>query len=138
MLDKFPRVPLAHLPTPLEYLPRLSAELGGPQIYVKRDDCTGLATGGNKTRKLEFVLADALAQGADTLVTGGGPQSNHSRQTAAAAATTAIENIRWLSLTLWPTASITRQYFKAANTRMAPTRSPKTTNCDSPSRKNTM
>ena len=55
-LDEFPRVPLAHLPTPLEHLPRLSEHLGGPTIYVKRDDCTGLATGGNKTRKLEFLL----------------------------------------------------------------------------------
>lgn len=85
MLDKFPRVPLAHLPTPLEHLPRLSAELGGPQIYVKRDDCTGLATGGNKTRKLEYSMAAALAEGADTVVTVGAVQSNHVRQTAAAA-----------------------------------------------------
>ena len=85
LLDKFPRVPLAHLPTPLEYLPRLSAELGGPQIYVKRDDCTGLATGGNKTRKLEFSMAAALEAGADTIVTVGAYQSNHVRQAAAAA-----------------------------------------------------
>ncbi len=84
-LSAFPRVDLAHLPTPLEHLPRLSAELGGPQIYVKRDDCTGLATGGNKTRKLEFSMADALQQGADTIVTVGAVQSNHVRQTAAAA-----------------------------------------------------
>ena len=85
MLEKFPRVPLAHLPTPLEHLPRLSAELGGPQIYVKRDDCTGLATGGNKTRKLEFSMAAALEEGADTIITVGAVQSNHVRQTAAAA-----------------------------------------------------
>ncbi|MDJ0812883.1 MAG: D-cysteine desulfhydrase [Woeseiaceae bacterium] len=85
LLDKFPRVPLAHLPTPLEYLPRLSAELGGPRIYVKRDDCTGLATGGNKTRKLEFSMAAALEEGADTIVTVGAVQSNHVRQAAAAA-----------------------------------------------------
>ena len=85
MLDQFPRVPLAHLPTPLEHLPRLSAELGGPQIYVKRDDCTGLATGGNKTRKLEFSMAAAQQAGADTIVTVGAVQSNHVRQTAAAA-----------------------------------------------------
>lgn len=85
LLDKFPRVPLAHLPTPLEHLPRLSAELGGPQIYVKRDDCTGLATGGNKTRKLEFSMAAALEEGADTIVTVGAVQSNHVRQAAAAA-----------------------------------------------------
>ena len=85
LLSRFPRVSLAHLPTPLEHLPRLSAELGGPQIYVKRDDCTGLATGGNKTRKLEFSMAAALEQGADTIVTVGAVQSNHVRQTAAAA-----------------------------------------------------
>jgi len=85
LLSRFPRVPLAHLPTPLEHLPRLSAHLGGPQIFVKRDDCTGLATGGNKTRKLEFSMAAALAEGADTVVTVGAVQSNHVRQTAAAA-----------------------------------------------------
>ena len=86
MLDQFPRVSLAHLPTPLEPLPNLSKELGGPAIWVKRDDCTGLATGGNKTRKLEFSMAAALAEGADTIVTVGAVQSNHVRQTAAAAA----------------------------------------------------
>jgi len=84
LLSRFPRVPLAHLPTPLEPLPRLSEHLGGPAIWVKRDDCTGLATGGNKTRKLEFVIADAIEQGADTIVTVGAVQSNHVRQTAAA------------------------------------------------------
>jgi L-cysteate sulfo-lyase len=84
-LSQFPRVSLAHLPTPLEHLPRLSEHLGGPQIWVKRDDCTGLATGGNKTRKLEFAMADALEQGADTIITVGAVQSNHVRQTAAAA-----------------------------------------------------
>lgn len=84
-LSAFPRVLLSHSPTPLEKLPRLSKHLGC-QIWVKRDDCTGLAGGGNKTRKLEFLLADALQQGADTLVTVGGLQSNHARQTAAAAA----------------------------------------------------
>ena len=86
MLDQFPRVSLAHLPTPLEHLPNLSKHLGGPDIWVKRDDCTGLATGGNKTRKLEFSMAAALAEGADTIVTVGAVQSNHVRQTAAAAA----------------------------------------------------
>lgn len=65
---------------------RLSAELGGPKLWIKRDDCTGLATGGNKTRKLEYLVADALQQGADTLITLGALQSNHARQTAAAAA----------------------------------------------------
>jgi len=79
-------VSLAHLPTPLEHLPRLSKHLGGPDIYVKRDDCTGLASGGNKTRKLEYSMAEALQQGADTIVTVGAVQSNHVRQTAAAAA----------------------------------------------------
>ena len=86
LLNDFPRVPLAHLPTPLEHLPRLSRHLGGPEIYVKRDDCTGLASGGNKTRKLEFSMAEALQQGADTIITVGAVQSNHVRQTAAAAA----------------------------------------------------
>ncbi|MGI9223500.1 MAG: D-cysteine desulfhydrase [Woeseiaceae bacterium] len=85
LLSRFPRVSLAHLPTPLEHLPRLSEHLGGPQIYVKRDDCTGLATGGNKTRKLEFSMAAALDEGADTVITVGAVQSNHVRQTAAAA-----------------------------------------------------
>lgn len=85
-LSRFPRVKLAHLPTPLEHLPRLSQALGGPAIYVKRDDCTGLASGGNKTRKLEFLMAEALQQGADTVITQGAVQSNHARQTAAAAA----------------------------------------------------
>ncbi len=80
------RLPLAHLPTPLEPLERLSRELGGPRIWVKRDDLTGLAGGGNKTRKLEFLLGDALDQGADTVMTAGAVQSNHARQTAAACA----------------------------------------------------
>jgi L-cysteate sulfo-lyase len=66
-------------------MPNLTRLLGGPQLYVKRDDCTGLATGGNKTRKLEFLIADALAEGADALITHGAVQSNHVRQTAAAA-----------------------------------------------------
>lgn len=83
-LSNFPRIRLAHLPTPLEHLPRLSEHLGGPQIYVKRDDCTGLATGGNKTRKLEFSIGEALQQKADTIITVGAVQSNHVRQTAAA------------------------------------------------------
>jgi L-cysteate sulfo-lyase len=84
-LARFARVRFAHLPTPLEPMPNLTRLLGGPQLYVKRDDCTGLATGGNKTRKLEFLIADALAQGADTVITHGAVQSNHVRQTAAAA-----------------------------------------------------
>jgi L-cysteate sulfo-lyase len=84
-LARFPRVRFAHLPTPLEPMPNLSRLLEGPKLYVKRDDCTGLATGGNKARKLEFLIADALAQGADTVITHGAVQSNHVRQTAAAA-----------------------------------------------------
>ncbi len=85
-LDAFPRASLAHLPTPLEPLPRLGEALGGIEIWVKRDDCTGLATGGNKARKLEFLLGAAQAEGIDTVITIGGVQSNHARQTAAAAA----------------------------------------------------
>lgn len=80
-----PRVHFAHLPTRIEELPRLTEHLKGPRILVKRDDQTGLAFGGNKTRKLEFLIAEALEQGAKTLITGGALQSNHCRQTAAAA-----------------------------------------------------
>jgi L-cysteate sulfo-lyase len=86
-LDEIARYRLAHLPTPLEPLARLQEELGGgPRLFIKRDDCTGLALGGNKTRKLEFLIADALAAGASAVVTEGGLQSNHVRQTAAASA----------------------------------------------------
>jgi len=81
-----PRIHFAHLPTPIEELPRLTEYLSGPKILVKRDDQTGLAFGGNKTRKLEFLVAEALEQGAKMLITGGALQSNHCRQTAAAAA----------------------------------------------------
>lgn len=81
-----PRLKFAHLPTPIEPLPRLSAILNGPHLLVKRDDQTGLAFGGNKTRKLEFLVAEAQARGADTLLSAGALQSNHCRQTAAAAA----------------------------------------------------
>ncbi|WP_455771657.1 D-cysteate sulfo-lyase [Tateyamaria armeniaca] len=86
MLATFPRVSLGHFPTPLEPMDRLSEILGGPRLWVKRDDCTGLSTGGNKTRKLEFLMADAVQNGADTIITQGATQSNHARQTAAAAA----------------------------------------------------
>ena len=85
LLSQFPRIALAHLPTPLEFLPRLSKYLGGPNIYVKRDDCTGLGTGGNKTRKLEFLIADSLEKKSTVIITQGAIQSNHARQTAAAA-----------------------------------------------------
>ncbi len=84
-LNRFPRVDLCHQPTPIEPMLRLSEHLAGPTFYIKRDDCTGLASGGNKTRKLEFLVGDALQQGADMLVTQGAVQSNHVRQTAAAA-----------------------------------------------------
>ena len=88
-LSDFPRVSLCHQPTPLEYMPRLTCMLTNgketPKYHIKRDDCTGLATGGNKTRKLEFLIADAINQGADMIVTQGAVQSNHVRQTAAAA-----------------------------------------------------
>jgi D-cysteine desulfhydrase family pyridoxal phosphate-dependent enzyme len=86
MLNALPRTSLGFFPTPIHPLPNLSTRLGGPTLWVKRDDQTGLATGGNKTRKLEFLVADALQQRADTLITVGAPQSNHARQTAAAAA----------------------------------------------------
>jgi L-cysteate sulfo-lyase len=85
-LARFPRVRLFPAPTPLEPLPNLTRLLGGPQLWIKRDDCTVVATGGNKVRKLEFLAGDARAQGADHLVTQGAVQSNHVRQTAAVAA----------------------------------------------------
>ncbi len=89
-IDAVPRYPLAHRPTPLEHLPRFSRSIGGPQIYIKRDDCTGFALGGNKARHNEFILARALAEGADLFVWGGGVQSNNCRQTAAACAKAGI------------------------------------------------
>lgn len=85
-LSNFPRFVLAHVPTPLEPLARLRQHIGGPRLYIKRDDCTGLALGGNKTRKAEFLVGAALAEGATVIVSEGGLQSNHVRQTAAAAA----------------------------------------------------
>lgn len=90
-IESLPRFPLAQLPTPIAKLERLSRELGGPELFIKRDDQTGLALGGNKTRKLEFLVGDALAKGADTLVTLGAAQSNHCRQTAAAAAAAGLK-----------------------------------------------
>ncbi len=102
LLQDFKRFPLAHLPTPLAPLERLSARLGGPRLMIKRDDCTGLAFGGNKTRKLEFLVADAIQQGANRLVTEGGLQSNSVRQTVAAAIRAGLkctlilnENVDW-------------------------------------------
>ncbi len=86
-----PRHPLGFFPTPLVSLPRLTERLGGPRLFMKRDDLTGLALGGNKTRKLEFLIGEALAQGCDTVITGGAAQSNHCRQTAAAAAACGLD-----------------------------------------------
>src|SRR5437868_13830895 len=88
-----PQLHFAHLPTPIEPLPRLCEALGGPRLLIKRDDQTGLAFGGNKTRKLEFLVAEAQAQGAKSLISGGALQSNHCRQTAAAAARIGFECI---------------------------------------------
>ncbi len=90
-LAALPRVSLAHLPTPLEELHNLTRHMGGPRLLVKRDDLTGLATGGNKTRKLEFLMAEAIGQKCDCVLTAGGPQSNHCRQTAAASARFGLE-----------------------------------------------
>lgn len=89
--DQFPRTSLCHQPTPIEAMPRLSELLGGPSLFIKRDDCTGLAMGGNKTRKLEFLVGEAIQQNADILVTQGAVQSNHVRQTAAAACKTGMK-----------------------------------------------
>lgn len=111
-LSPFPRVHLAHLPTPLEPMDRVSKRLGGPRLWIKRDDCTGLSTGGNKVRKLEFVLGDAIAAKADTVVTAGARQSNHSRQTAAAAARLGLK----CHLMLWNMTGFTdRPYFQSGN-----------------------
>jgi len=85
-LEDFPRIRLGHWPTPLEPMKGLARHLGTQRLFIKRDDCTGLATGGSKTRKLEFLVGAAMGQGADTLLTHGAVQSNHVRQTAAAAA----------------------------------------------------
>lgn len=90
-LSRFPRLHFAHLNTPLEPLKNLSRILGGPNLWIKRDDCTGLAGGGNKTRKLEFLMGDAIDKGADTIITQGATQSNHARQTAAIAAKMQME-----------------------------------------------
>ncbi len=90
-IDTLPRAHVCFLPTPLTELRRLSSVLGGPTILMKRDDMTGVALGGNKTRKLEFLLGDAAAQGCDTVITGGAMQSNHCRQTAGAAAMVGLE-----------------------------------------------
>lgn len=111
-LSKFKRVRLGHLPTPLEPLDNLSKALGGPRIWIKRDDCTGLSSGGNKTRKLEFLMADALDKGADVVITQGATQSNHARQTAAAAA---ILNLKCEILLEDRTGSIDNSYVYNGN-----------------------
>jgi 1-aminocyclopropane-1-carboxylate deaminase len=103
-LDDFARHPLLFGPSPVHKLERLTSHLGGAEIWAKRDDCnSGLAYGGNKTRKLEYLVAEALAQGCDTLVSIGGVQSNHTRQVAAAAAVTGLKCVlvqeHWVE---WP------------------------------------
>src|SRR5688500_15432409 len=106
-LDRFPRHPLLFGPSPVHRLERLTEHCGGAQLWAKRDDCnSGLAYGGNKTRKLEYLVADALAQGCDTLVSIGGVQSNHTRQVAATAARTGMKAVlvqeswvEWLDVT---------------------------------------
>jgi 1-aminocyclopropane-1-carboxylate deaminase len=105
-LSDFPRHPLTFGPSPVHPMKRLSEHLGGPQIWAKREDCNaGLAYGGNKTRKLEYLVPDALAQGADTLVSIGGYQSNHTRQVAAVAAHLGLDCVlvqeKWVD---WPDA----------------------------------
>ncbi len=89
--ERLPRVHLAHLPTPMEELPRFSRRLGGPRVFIKRDDCTGVLFGGNKTRHNEFLMADALRREADVVVWGAGVQSNNCRQTAASCAKLGLE-----------------------------------------------
>lgn len=97
-VTKLPRVDLAHLPTPLEEAPRFADRIGcGSRIFIKRDDCTGMVFGGNKTRQNEFVMADAVQKGADVLIWGGSVQSNNCRQTAAACAKLGIECCLYLS-----------------------------------------
>lgn len=93
VIAKYPRIHLTPLPTPLEFAPRLTKMLGGPKIYVKRDDLTAIAFGGNKTRKLEFLMADAVKQNADTVITLGGVQSNWVRQCVAAARKLGMDSV---------------------------------------------
>lgn len=110
-LSRFPRLSLARLPTPIEPLPRLSVHLGGPRLYVKRDDLTGLGLGGNKLRKLEFLLGEARTQGADTVLTVGALQSNHARQTAAACARLGLD----CELILRRSSHVTEAYLHGGN-----------------------
>src|SRR5215510_8179128 len=90
-LSRYPRLGLAHLPTPLEPMKRLTDHLGGPRLWVKHEDATGIGFGGNKLRKLDYVLHDAVVNGADTIVSGGVVQSNSQRQVAAVAAKLGLE-----------------------------------------------
>ncbi|WKZ50136.1 MAG: D-cysteine desulfhydrase family protein [Anaerolineales bacterium] len=115
-MNSIPRLRFAHLPTPIEELPRLSSTLGGPRLLVKRDDQTGLALGGNKTRKLEFLVAEAQEQGARTLISAGAIQSNHCRQTAAAAARFGFECILVLTgeMPARPSGNLTLDYLLGA------------------------
>ena len=96
-LDRLPRVSLAHLPTPLDRCERLGVDLGGVELWVKRDDATGLALGGNKTRQLEYILGHAISSGHDCVIQGAASQSNHARQLAAAGAKLGLE----VHLTPW-------------------------------------
>ncbi len=112
-MKSLPRLKIAHLPTAVEALPRLSSDLAGPMILVKRDDQTGLALGGNKTRKLEFLMAEAQANGARTVISAGAVQSNHCRQTAAAAARFGFDCI--LVLNLPPEKDVSPEAMKQAN-----------------------
>jgi L-cysteate sulfo-lyase len=90
-ISKLPRVALGHFPTPLEFCPRLTEAVGGPRIFIKRDDCTGLAFGGNKTRQLEFTVGQGVYAGANVMIGGAGSQSNHCRQLSAASAKLGLE-----------------------------------------------
>ncbi len=112
MIDNFPRIKLGHFPTPIEYLANITEYLDGPEIFIKRDDCTGLATGGNKTRKLEFIMPDALNSKADLIVTVGAIQSNHVRQTAASCA---ILGIKCLVVLEQRVANATEAYMNSGN-----------------------
>jgi 1-aminocyclopropane-1-carboxylate deaminase/D-cysteine desulfhydrase-like pyridoxal-dependent ACC family enzyme len=92
-LDQIPKIDLAFLPTPLQKVERLASKIGVKELYIKRDDQTGLALGGNKARKLEYLMAEAKSIGADVVFTLGGPQSNHCRQTAAAARACGLDSV---------------------------------------------
>ena len=112
MIDNFPRIKLGHSPTPIEHLANITEYLDGPEIFIKRDDCSGLATGGNKTRKLEFIMSDALNSKADLIITVGAIQSNHARQTAASCA---ILGIKCLIVLEQKVANATEAYMNSGN-----------------------